>query len=205
MTQHSVRTLHSLACWSLFLILVAGCTQDFAEDGGTSLGSGGDDTASAYQVRERFNFASAEEMVTASDVVVVARVTSVGPGRSVGDPEATIDFLEVELSIEMMVKGLNSSDPIIIEFEPMPPVGDFAGYPPFEPDSPWWRPGSTSMFFLRTTTSGRLQVINSQGLYYLPEGPGGVLQSTKPGDQIGATAAGRTVTELSESLGLGSN
>lgn len=195
--------LRMLMSSCLLAFTVAGCTQTQNTADTLVTGSSPPSTVSAYQVRERYTFSSVQDMVTRADVIVVATVLTVAPGRSVGDPGGTVDFVNVELSADRIIKGTNSS-PMVIEFEPMPPVGEAAGYPPFEPGSPWWLPGSTSLFFLRTTSSEGLQVINSQGLYYLPEGPDGELQATVPDDQVGTSISGRTVSELFESVGWGS-
>lgn len=215
--QRCLHRFHGLASWSLVSILLVGC----GDTGPTSAGTESErqvekpsptgskpqlEEPSAYGGREEYYFRTAREMAVASDVIVVGTVTSIDPGRSVGDPGGTVDYVNVQLSVERTVKGLTSPvESITFEFRPMPPIGDLGGYPPFEPESPWWRPGSTSLFFLGFTTSVGLHPINSQAVYFLPGGPGGALQATKPHDDVGAEIDGRTVSELLNYLGLADN
>ena len=86
----------------------------------------------AAHAQEAYYFATPEEIVKASDLIVIGWVTNIEPGRIIGptsdpdDPEAVLRLQNVTLQVDEVLKGTTPSNPIMLEEEPF----DVEGYGP---------------------------------------------------------------------------
>lgn len=113
--------------------------------------------------REIWVFASLDQMVATSDLVVIGTVDSVSTGRALGDgvaPDPDLQFME--LSITATSSLHNNAGPVIqLEVETHP-----IGYS----DAPvWFEPGTKAIFFLHEKADRPewYRPSNSQGVFIL--------------------------------------
>jgi len=180
-THMGTTTLVSAAVVAAFLtgfLLMSGSQGAVSQQPSLSIGSVVDPF-----FRPVTTYSSLDALTAASDLVAVATVVEVKPGRLAGDPldgaEGQVQFYDVVLKIDDLLAG--SADTFIqpgqIQFEtlliPGSPIGSFPNA-----DSAWWQSGASSLFFLRadSTVEGREWVLASaEGVQYLQYGRGGIL------------------------------
>ncbi|GBE25623.1 hypothetical protein BMS3Bbin02_01911 [bacterium BMS3Bbin02] len=147
--------------------------------------------------RPRQMFASLADLVRGSDAIVVGTIVSVRPGRAAGDvrdgAEGQVQFFDVVVQIDERLVGPRDSGEITIEVLFLAGIRGSL----FSIESSWWRPEASSVFFLNLDAGipGReATLVNSQGLYFLPDGIDGTTAVTGP-DSI-REAVGLTVREF---------
>jgi hypothetical protein len=113
-----------------------------------------DNTVDVGSVREAHNFDSVPVMVATSDAVVIATVSDVAEGRTIGDPGAELTGTEVTLAVDEVLWGeLGREVSLEIDYSP-----------------PWAAPGERAVFFLhakadKTATTYYRPVNISQSVY----------------------------------------
>ncbi|MEX2323486.1 MAG: hypothetical protein WEA29_06920 [Acidimicrobiia bacterium] len=146
----------------------------------------------------RVVLSSLDELVAASDLVVVGTVVGVEPGRVAGDPAdgeaGQVQFHDAVIRVDDVLAGSTARDSIRVEvfFLPNSPPGSMTDIA-----SAWWRRGASSVFFVRwdATAPGREAVLPSyDGVYHLPSGVDGPARSA--GTAPIAGLEGRTVEEI---------
>jgi hypothetical protein len=105
-------------------------------------------------------------MATGSDLVVLARVTAVNPGPSVGEVKDEMKLRELTLGVEKVLFTRDSSPTEIKVTE----LGWVSGVPTQVEDVPWGRVGDRSYYFLQKTESNRFATVGPQGTIGLQDG-----------------------------------
>lgn len=180
MKTRDAKVVHVLSGWGRFAILllalvmvglVAGLLVGSALEQPSTLAQTG--TPDHGTVRERYTFETLDDLVKTADAVVVATVIDIRPGRLAGDPAdgsaGLVQMFDVTLSIDQTIKG-GMTGAVSIEIMPIASPGGLAGFPPFDPEQPWWSAGAQSVYFLTTTTPERVLPLGSQGVMFLPQG-----------------------------------
>jgi hypothetical protein len=91
------------------------------------------------------SFDSLQELAISSDLVIVAKISSLNPGRDFGDEADTVHYAAAVLAVDRVLAGELPSGPVVLEI--MLPHGegaaDVAGYAERLPTS-------SALFFLRS-------------------------------------------------------
>lgn len=127
-----------------------------------------DSTFDLGSVREAHQFDSVPVMVATSDAVVIATVSDVAEGRTVGDPGAELTFTEVALVVDEVLWGELGRE-VSLEID----------YP-----APWAAPGEQALFFLHRKTD------RTATAYYRPVNIGQAVYPTSGADLASWTTDG---------------
>ncbi len=122
-------------------------------------------------IAEFHHYETPAEMVKASEVIVMGRVTDVAPGRIVGattnpdDPEAVLRLQNVTLQVDAVLKGTIPSNQIMLEEEPF----DVEGFSRYSASAE----GDQGFYFLEYVEDlppPFFRVVNSQGRFLVRDG-----------------------------------
>lgn len=89
-------------------------------------------------------FASLAEMVASADLVVVARIKSLSPGREFGDEADTVHYAAAELEIQRVLDGVLPAGRVILELQ-LPHGHGASDVPRYAREAPQ----SSAVFILR--------------------------------------------------------
>lgn len=138
--------------------------------------------ADSLSIRESHRFSSVPVLVATSDTVVIATVSDVAAGRTVGDPGAELTFTEVTLAVDETLWGAPSQT-VSLEID----------YP-----APWAAVGEQAVFFLHEKTDETAKtyfrpVNMSQSVYRVS---GERLESPTADDGFAASVADMNLSAL---------
>lgn len=180
------------------VLLLASCsssTTDTPPQGESGLGPGA-------AAREPYTFDDLRVMVATADAVVVATVEGTEPGRSIGDPEAPLDFTDVDFRVTQALKWDVESQRFGLEVSLLPDevvAGREASY------------ASAGLFGRSTFSNGQtfllvlhqiddegtlFRILNSQSVYLLD---GGDLRSIA-GDAFSSQVADMDVQAIRDAV-----
>jgi hypothetical protein len=111
------------------------------------------------------------DLVEESELIVVAEVAEVKPGRSVQTREETLQFNDVTLTVEQVLKGEETASVTVEQLET-------GGRPVSAEVGPPYQEGQRYVLFLQPGEGDR-QVTVPQGRFLLE---GGEVEPTQPGD-----------------------
>ncbi len=105
-------------------------------------------------------------MATGSDLVVLARVTAVNPGPSLGEVKDEMKLRELTLTVEKILFARGAAPTEIKVTE----LGWVSGVPTQVEDVPWGRVGDRGYYFLQKTENNRYATVGPQGTIRLQDG-----------------------------------
>jgi len=148
---------------------------------------------SSAHAREDYEFVSLPAMIDASTIVVEATVTNVERGRVVGPPEDPIQFRELTLQVDRVLRGELATNTLRFEEEGW--TGEDLSISMSVNHSRWANAGDRAIWFLVDkggSESGIYRLLNTQARFFL------LGDDRVRGNRVGGDPVGRAAERLGE-------